>query len=303
MAINASIQALIAGEHVASSRISRKMLDELMAEGLLTVLTHGSRKSYRARDIEALKRFLIDKDENYCILEVHASDSRASMAAETGNSKLVKVRSCPGFPVNTYEAMTCLLNDREMVINPVEGSFLFITDWTAFSIPKDVVVVGVENMENFRMIRQQRTFFESEIGKHRFLFVSRYPQSTDLRSWLQSIPNRYVHFGDFDLAGIHIFMKEFHQYLGERSSFFIPSDIEKRLQKGSRERYDSQLSRFGNLKSDDKDIQSVIDLINKHHRCYDQEGYINKNHGTVLCPLKMADVIIMNGIKNVIEIK
>ena len=276
MTINASIQALIAGEHVASSRISRKMLDELMAEGLLTVITRGSRKSYRARDIEALKRFLIDKDENYRILEVHASDSRASMATETGNSKLVKVRSCPGFPVNTYEAMTCLLNDREMVINPVEGSFLFITDWTAFSIPKDVIVVGVENMENFRMIRQQRTFFESEIGKHRFLFVSRYPQSTDLRSWLQSIPNRYVHFGDFDLAGIHIFMTEFHQYLGERSSFFIPSDIEKRLQKGSRERYDNQLSRFGNLKSNDKDILSVIDLINKYHRCYDQEGYIKK---------------------------
>ena len=274
MAINASIQALIAGEHVASSRISRKMLDELMAEGLLTVLTHGSRKSYRARDIEALKRFLIDKDENYCILEVHASDSRASMAAETGNSKLVKVRSCPGFPVNTYEAMTCLLNDREMVINPVEGSFLFITDWTAFSIPKDVVVVGVENMENFRMIRQQRALFESEIGKHRFLFVSRYPQSTDLRSWLQSIPNRYVHFGDFDLAGIHIFLTEFHQYLGDRSSFFIPSDIEKRLTKGSNARYNEQYEKYHKLHCDINKIQNLIDLINKYHRGYDQEGYI-----------------------------
>ena len=262
-----------------------------MAEGLLTVLTHGSRKSYRARDIEALKRFLIDKDENYRILEVCASDSRASMAAETGNSKLVKVRSCPGFPVNTFEAMTCLLNGREMVINPAEGSFLFITDWTAFSIPKDVIVVGIENMENFRKIRQQRTFFESEIGKHRFLFVSRYPQSTDLRSWLQSIPNRYVHFGDFDLAGIHIFMSEFHQYLGERSSFFIPSDIEMRLQKGSRERYDSQLSRFRNLKSDDKGIQSVIDLINKHHRCYDQEGYIKKQIEVVAAVILHEDRI------------
>ena len=291
MAINASIQALIAGKHVASSRISRKIFDELMAEGLLTVLTHGSRKSYRARDIEALKRFLIDKDENYRILEVCASDSRASMAAETGNSKLVKVRSCPGFPVNTFEAMTCLLNGREMVINPAEGSFLFITDWTAFSIPKDVIVVGIENMENFRKIRQQRTFFESEIGKHRFLFVSRYPQSTDLRSWLQSIPNRYVHFGDFDLAGIHIFMSEFHQYLGERSSFFIPSDIEMRLQKGSRERYDSQLSRFRNLKSDDKGIQSVIDLINKHHRCYDQEGYIKKQIEVVAAVILHEDRI------------
>ena len=274
MAISASIQALIAGEQVAGSKLSRKMLDELMAEGLLSVVAHGSRKSYRARDIEALKRFFIDKDESYRMLDVNASNSRASMAAETGNSKLMKVRSCPGFPVNSYEPIMCLLNNKEIVVNPIEGSFLFVTDWKTFSIPEDVFVVGVENMENFRMIRQQRQLFESEIEKHRFLFVSRYPQSTDLRSWLQSIPNRYVHFGDFDLAGIHIFMTEFHQYLGERSSFFIPSDIEKRLQIGSQKRYDSQLSKFGNLKSDDRKIQSLINLINKFHRCYDQEGYI-----------------------------
>ena len=277
MAISASIQALITGELVAGSRLSSKLLGELMAEGLLAVVTRGSRKSYRARDIEALKRFLIDKDENYRILEAHASDSRASMAAETGNSKLMKVRSCPGFPVNSYEPISCLLNSREIVVNPIEGSFLFIADWKVFVIPEDVIVIGIENMENFRMIRQQRTLFESEIGMHRFLFVSRYPQSTDLRLWLQSIPNRYIHFGDFDLAGVHIFMTEFHQYLGKRSSFFIPSDIEMRLQNGSQDRYDGQLSRFGHLKSDDSNIQSVINLINTFHRCYDQEGYIDGN--------------------------
>lgn len=274
MAISASIQALIAGEQVAGSRISRKMLEELMDEGLLSVVTRGSRKSYRARDIEALKRFLIDKDESYRMLDINASDSRASMAAETGNSKLVKIRSCPGFPVNTFEPITCKLNAIDIVINPVEGSFLFITDWKVFSIPEDVVVVGVENMENFRMIRQQRALFESEIGKHRFLFVSRYPQSTDLRSWLQSIPNRYVHFGDFDLAGIHIFLTEFHQYLGDRSSFFIPSDIEKRLAKGSNARYNEQYEKYHKLHCDINKIQNLIDLINKYHRGYDQEGYI-----------------------------
>ena len=274
MAISASIQALIAGEQVAGSRISRKMLEELMDEGLLSVVTRGSRKSYRARDIEALKRFLIDKDESYRMLDINASDSRASMAAETGNSKLVKVRSCLGFPVNTFEPITCKLNAIDIVINPVEGSFLFITDWKVFSIPEDVVVVGVENMENFRMIRQQRALFESEIGKHRFLFVSRYPQSTDLRSWLQSIPNRYVHFGDFDLTGIHIFLTEFHQYLGDRSSFFIPSDIEKRLAKGSNARYNEQYEKYHKLHCDINKIQNLIDLINKYHRGYDQEGYI-----------------------------
>ena len=52
MAISASIQALISGEQVAGSKLSNKLLDELMAEGLLSVVTHGSRKSYRARDVE-----------------------------------------------------------------------------------------------------------------------------------------------------------------------------------------------------------------------------------------------------------
>ena len=133
MAISASIQALITGELVAGSRLSSKLLGELMAEGLLAVVTRGSRKSYRARDIEALKRFLIDKDENYRILEAHASDSRASMAAETGNSKLMKVRSCPGFPVNSYEPISCLLNSREIVVNPIEGSFLLLISITCKS--------------------------------------------------------------------------------------------------------------------------------------------------------------------------
>ena len=58
MAISASIQALLAGEQVAGSRLNSKLLDELSAEGLLLVIPRGSRKSYRARDMEALKRFL-----------------------------------------------------------------------------------------------------------------------------------------------------------------------------------------------------------------------------------------------------
>ncbi|UKI45444.1 MAG: hypothetical protein L6V92_07460 [Phocaeicola vulgatus] len=55
MAISASIQALMAGEQVAGSKLNGNLLSELMAEGLLLVIARGSRKSYRARDIEALK--------------------------------------------------------------------------------------------------------------------------------------------------------------------------------------------------------------------------------------------------------
>ena len=274
MAISASIQALISGEQVAGSKLSSKLLDELMAEGLLLVVAHGSRKSYRARDTEVLKRYLIDKDESYRILNVTVVDSRASLAEETGNSKLLSVRSCPGFPINSYEPIESLLNGETFVVNPPEGSFVFIDDWNHFSIPEDIVVVGIENMENFRMIRQQRKLFESILGDKQLLFVSRYPQSTDLRSWLLTIPNKYVHFGDFDLAGIHIFLKEFHKYLGGRSTYLIPSDIEQRLTKGSQDRYNNQYGNYHTLLCDIPHLQSLIDLINQYHRGYDQEGYI-----------------------------
>ena len=146
MAISASIQALIAGEQVAGSKLNSKLRDELLAEGMLLVISHGSRKSYRARDTEALKRFLIDKDESFRILEIDASDSRASMAIETGNSKLAMVRSCPGFPVNSYEPIECSLDGKPFMVNPQEGSFLFVAEWEMFTIPEDVVVLGIENI-------------------------------------------------------------------------------------------------------------------------------------------------------------
>ena len=279
MALSASIQALLAGELVAGSRLNSKLLDELLAEGLLLVVSRGSRKSYRARDAEALKRFLVDKDERYRLLEVNASDSRATMAAETGNSKLVMVRSCPGFPVNSYEPIECFLDRKPLVVSPQEGCFLFVSNWEKFIIPEDVVVIGIENMENFRMIRRQRRFFEEYLHTHglsdKVLFVSRYPQSTDLRRWLCTVSNHYLHFGDFDLAGISIFLFEFRQYLGkERSSYLIPADIESRLRSGSRQRYDEQCNRFKDIKSDILELQQLIDLIHYERKAYDQEGYI-----------------------------
>lgn len=264
---------------MAGSKLNGKLCDELVTEGLLSVIPHGSRKSYRAIDTEALKRFLIDKDESYRILDVAATDSRASMAAETGNSKLVMVRSCPGFPVNSYEPIECSLNGKDFTANPQEGSFIFIADWEQFTIPEDVVVIGIENMENFRLIRRQQGFFETYLQAHRLsskaLFVSRYPQSTDLRRWLCTIPNHYLHFGDFDLAGINIFLAEFYQYIGkERSSYLIPDDIETRLKSGSGKRYDEQYRRFKDIKADTHELQRLIDLINRERKAYDQEGYI-----------------------------
>ena len=203
--------------------------------------------------------------------------TRSEQASDTGNSKLVTSRSCPGFLVNSYEPITCSLNGKQLVVNPQEGTFLFITDWQSFTIPTDVTIVNIENMENFRLIRQQKALFASILAEKHLLFVSRYPQSSDLRTWLQTISNRYVHFGDFDLAGIHIFLTEFQKHLGTRASFLIPQDIEQRIKHGSAERYNDQYSKFCHLTSNIPTLQQLIDMLHKYHRCYDQEGYIEKS--------------------------
>lgn len=270
------------GESLPASQIRGEWVEELIRDGVLISTSHGSRRTLHAPQSETLCKALSVIDERLRDLEqmkdtLLSNDlSRSVQASATGNSKLVSVRSCPGFPVNSYEPITCTLNGQEFTVNPQKGSFLFIADWQTFYIPSDVVVVGIENMENFRMIRQQRQLSTQAIGSKRLLFVSRYPQSKDLVSWLQKVPNRYVHFGDFDLAGINIFLSEFYARLGARSSFLIPNDIEARLRNGSKERYDAQYLRFHNLQTDIQPLQSLIELINKFHRCYDQEGYINE---------------------------
>lgn len=280
-----ALRSLLSGESIASSRLRRDVTSRLLDEGLLAVTSHGSRRTLRAIDTAKLRLFL-DSDEqlrDFALAERLAEGyrlTRAELAANTGNSKLTHVRACPGFPVGTLEPIDCRLNGRPLTIAPQEGTFLFITDWEQFTIPADVIVVGIENMENFRFLGRQRQLLTAATGGARLLAVSRYPQSTDLRSWLLSIGNRYLHFGDFDLAGVSIFLNEFYRHLGDRASFLIPADIKERLRNGSRERYNAQYRRYVNLKVDHRPtlaaIRLLIDAIHHHRRCYDQEGYIDR---------------------------
>ena len=171
-----------------------------------------------------------------------------------------------------------ILGDHVLTLNPTQGTFTIISDWENFKIPPEVFVIGVENMENFRFVEKQAYLFEYLMAP--LLFVSRYPQSGDLVRWLRRVSNRYIHFGDLDLAGINIFLTEFRNPLGDvdgrRSEFLIPSDVQSRLSHGSRERYDAQIARFGNLHSEDPRLEYLISLIHRFHRGYDQEGFIRE---------------------------
>lgn len=271
--------SLAQGQTIPSSRLKGEWVDEMLREGVLHSISRRSRIVYQAIDGNALRTYLANHYESLRDLEaVQAqleSDQstllRADQVAVSGNSKILPCRTFSGFLVNAYDPIPAHIAEQECIIHPLEGTFLFITDYTSFTLPPDILIVGIENPENFRYIHKLRYLF----GEEPILFVSRYPQSKDLVRWLSSVPNRYLHFGDLDLAGIHIYLSEFYTYLKPRASFFIPKDAEKRIQVGSRERYDVQLSRFGKMKITDARVSELVRWIHKHHRGYDQEGFIS----------------------------
>ena len=240
---------------------------------------------------EPCRVFLAQQFGLKCSLEEWIGDfsqgSRAELVSKVGDSKYKKVKTFRGFLIDCYTPIEATLNHRPFLLNPQEGSSVFINTPETFEIPEDVVVVGMENAENFMQIRKQKYLFdalsvdEKEIsdGFHRekpYLFVSRYPQESlsDLRDWLRRIPNRYIHFGDFDLAGVHIYLSEFYAQLGDRASFLIPSDIESRLADGNASLYDQQYAMFKNMKVTDARLQPLVDIIHCYGKGYEQEGYI-----------------------------
>ncbi|MEO6707066.1 MAG: hypothetical protein ABIN04_14590 [Ginsengibacter sp.] len=120
-----------------------------------------------------------------------------------------------------------ILNNERIIIEPKEGTFTFIYDYANFIPFNDITIIGIENPENLRHIQKQQKLFKN----FRPLFVSRYPQNKDLIRWLVSIDNNYLHFGDFDFAGLNIYWNEYKKHLRERASFFLPGNIEELLLK------------------------------------------------------------------------
>lgn len=275
---------LAEGKALPASSLKGEDWQEMQEDGILITVTHGSRRSYRAADTALFLTYIESRYGIRNLQQMHdllAAEevSRAGLVAASGDSKFVAQRTFKGFLVNCYTPIQAFLLGQPVTIAPPEGSYTFIFDYQDFRIPAHVVVIGIENAENFRQIRRQQRLFETCVQSGiPLLFVSRYPQNGDLVRWLQSIPNAYIHFGDLDLAGVHIYLNEFYSSLRNRASFLLPEDYESRISQGSTERYNVQSTRYKNMTIDDERLQPLVDCIHRYHRGYDQEGYIETTY-------------------------
>lgn len=272
------LQKMLKGESLPSSTVPSWIARELSEEGLLSVISKGSRKSYRIIDTEACNQYICNRYTGGATLDrwtelAEMKDEeldRSILVRETGDSKIRHLRTFRGFLVNCYEPLEATMGETSFPLSPQEGTAVFIQSPDKFRVTDDILIVGMENGENFRQIRRQHNLF----GSRKALFVSRYPQSADLRNWLADIPNLYLHFGDFDLAGIHIYLTEFYKYLGNRASFFIPADIEEKLKNGNGTLYDKQYARYKNMSVTDPRLLPLVKMIHRYRKVYEQEGFL-----------------------------
>lgn len=269
---------LLQGESIPSSLARHSLIDDLVIEGIIEQKGR-IKKTLILSNNKALHTYLqnhcsINDLQQYIQISNQKNVLRSDLVAVSSNSKLVKVRTFKGFLVNCYSPIQATLDGKQITINPVNGTFQFIYDFEKFIVSPDITVIGIENPENFRHIDRQKYLFKDI----KPLFISRYPQnqSKDLIKWLQSIPNNYLHFGDFDFAGIGIYLNEFNIHLADRTSFFVPDNIEKLIEDfGNKKRYDDQKINFKIKSIRQEKLLQLIDIIHKYRKGLDQEIFIN----------------------------
>ena len=272
-------QLLQPGTSIASSTMQHAVVTKMLEDGLLQKQQTGKTKALlfiqNKENVAAYlsNHFGIANLEEYITILEGEEQSRAVNVTISGDSKLQAVRTFKGFLVNSLDPIHAELSGNPTLIHPLSGSYTFIHDFENFAPDPAVTIVGIENPENFRQIEKQRYLFEHI----KPLFVSRYPQSNDLIKWLRAISNHYLHFGDFDFAGINIYQNEFKKHLGDRATFFLPENTELLLQNfGNRDLFNRQYNTVRDYSLDTEgNVQEVLRMILKYKKALEQEVFIN----------------------------
>ena len=269
------IQRLLDGEEIGFSSLSGPVFRELINREYIVLDKTGRKKMVASvKDPVYLKKVLrqewqINDIEEYLGFLSKEEKDRTDVQNMLGGTKEEKTSTFQGFLVNSLETVSYTLNGQKGTLPLINGSYLFVSDYETFNIDDDIIIMYVENFTSFRQIARYIYLFEPG----RYLYVSRLLSSNAFKEWLKGIPNRYIHFGDFDLAGIGIYL-HFYDEIGNRASFLVPDDIEERIAvQGNSALYYSQEGKCRNMKVTDKRVQPLVDMIKKFRMGYEQEGY------------------------------
>lgn len=262
------------GEQLNSSEIgSVHLLNRFCEDGIIQKRPLGNRRvSYSCTNPVALQNYLkVQNDiislENYILaFEADVSDGENSLGASK-STKTFRRKSLQGFFIKAFDTKMSI--SGEMIPSTPNGIELFIHQPDKLLISDTALVVGIENPECFLKFEQLYALFPQK----EIIAIMRY-MSNSPNKWLHSITNHYMHFGDFDPAGLSIYIQEYHQHLGgDRCSFFVPQNMEELLSEyGIASLYDQQIHLLKNV--DFKlypEIKCLFEWMKKHRKGMEQE--------------------------------
>lgn len=258
-----------------SSKQNKNILNNFVSENILQISQQSRAKYVYCRNTEYLDSYLqglgIKNLKAHIVFLEKQETTRAEATKNTSNSKYKKGRIFNGFFVKTYKSLYGEIENEKISLKPQNGTWIYIQNYKNFTIDKNITVVGIENSETFTFIENYKHLFT----KIEPLFLLRYNNNSYIE-WLQNIENNYLHFGDFDLSAMAIYITEFRNKLDEkRCNFYIPEDIETLIkQSTNRKDYIKQLNdkRVKNLDFNSyPEISELARLIQQNKKTIEQE--------------------------------
>ena len=269
------LKELSEGKKVPLSRLKARIFQQLIQEQVLLRQKESHGWNIYTDHPQSLLNYLYNHYIR-CTLDEYiergqAAPSRSNNIRMSGDSKLKETELWQGFYFKVSEPIHAQWQGRPLTLLPYpEGIPVFMPQPETLSLPEGVTVVMIENSENFLKIETQLPLFQGL----KCFFVSFYPreQHSYFIEWLQKQPNNYVHYGDFDFAGIHIYQSQYKKYVSGESRYLVPSGLLPLFrQYGKRELYNNQLFLQTLIKADEPGISELLEIIKREHKGLEQE--------------------------------
>lgn len=251
---------------------NRKLLEQLIEDRVLVRIVVGrGRAKIRCPNPLALRNYLkhqfsiVDLAAYLDVVQQDVRDGEDSLKA-TASSKILRTGSLQGFFIKAFGA-SIEIGGKGLEPLPV-GVEYFVSDFQSLEIPEKALVVGVENPECFTKAGRLLHLFP----RKPLIFVLRYHSNAILR-WLPTHGNPYLHFGDFDPAGIAIYCNEFLPILGNvRCSFFVPENFEELIAHGDPDLFDQQAHLWPpKIEIQQPELQQLVSVISRFAKGCEQE--------------------------------
>lgn len=269
------LKELSEGKKVPLSRLKARIFQQLIQEQVLLRQKESHGWNIYTDHPQSLLNYLYNHYIR-CTLDEYiergqAAPSRSNNIRMSGDSKLKETELWQGFYFKVSEPIHAQWQGKPLTLLPYpEGIPVFMPQPETLSLPEEVTGVMIENSENFLKIETQLPLFQGL----KCFFVSFYPreQHSYFIEWLQKQPNNYVHYGDFDFAGIHIYQSQYKKYVSGESRYLVPSGLLPLFRRyGKRELYNNQLSLQALIKADEPGISELLEIIKREHKGLEQE--------------------------------